>query len=170
MFEALKALDARLQTPLTLLIGGGGAMLLAHGISLITQDIDGLPLSADITPAELDTLVKAVAKDLGLSPHWYNDYFNTFTYSLPADFKKRLIPAYRGRHLTAMALGKEDLLIMKCFAGREKDIGHARALIRKGTDTHFVEAHLEKLVVKKLPGVTEALRFLHDILDSEEVK
>lgn len=167
MQEALKALDRHLPSKAIILIGGGSAMLLAYHIPLTTSDIDGLILSGPLTAAELDPLVKRVAKELGLSPHWYNDYFNTFTFSLPKDFRERLVPVYKGKNLTALALGKEDLLIMKCFAGREKDIGHARSLIRKGVDTEMVVRHLESLIAKGIPKSEEALSFVNDLLDEE---
>lgn len=164
MMDAFRALDGRLRAPLTLLIGGGAAMLLAHGVPLATNDVDGLPLDSKISPAELDPLIKSVAKELSLSAHWYNDYFNSFTYALPTDFRSRLVEVYRGKNLTVCALGKEDLLVMKCFAGREKDIGHARALIRKGIDSDVVEGHLEKLAEKNLPGADRALEFFEDLI------
>jgi len=132
MMKAFRSLDRRLETSLTLLLGGGAAMLLAHGVPLTTHDVDGLPLDSDVTPAELDPLIKEVAAELGISQHWYNDYFNAFTYTLPKDFRGRLVEVYRGKHLAVKSLGKEDLLIMKCFSAREKDIGHAKALIKRG--------------------------------------
>ena len=139
-------------------------MLLAHGVPLSTHDVDGLPLESSISPAELDCLVKEVAVQLGINAQWYNDYFNTFTYALPKDFRDRLIEVYKGKYLTVKALGAEDLLIMKCFAGREKDIGHARALIRRGANREMVEDHIEKLALKNLPGANSALEFLEDLV------
>ncbi|MBI4125878.1 MAG: hypothetical protein HY465_00135 [Deltaproteobacteria bacterium] len=169
MEQALAALDASLPKPVTLLIGGGAALLLAHKIRLETLDIDAVPLTSALTPAELDPLVKAVARELKISPHWLNDYFNTFTYTLPKDFRERLVPVFRGKNLTALALGREDLLIMKCFAGREKDIGHARVLIRRGANTDMVRTHLQTFIDKGLPGADHAVRFLEDLLDEREV-
>lgn len=168
MNKALKALDRLLPKPLKLLIGGGSAMLLAHGFPVSTHDIDGLPLSSELTPAEIDPLVKKVARQLGISPQWYNDYFNTFTYSLPKNFRDSVVEVFKGNKLTAVALGKDELLIMKCFAGREKDIGHARALIRKGADIDRVEGHLNALKEKGLPGANAALQFLTDLTDELE--
>jgi hypothetical protein len=165
MIAAFEALDRRLDDHLTLLIGGGAAMLLAHSVPLSTHEVvDGLPFETKLSPAEVERLVRAVATELKISPHWYNDYFNTFTFALPADFRERLIEVFKGKRLTVKALGAEDLLLMKCMAGREKDIGHARALIRKDADWHVVERQLEKLAEKDLSGAREALRFLEDIV------
>lgn len=165
MLQAFKTLDKKLDEPVTMLIGGGAAMLLAYDIPLTTMDVDGLPLQSKLTPAELDPLIKEVAHELKISPHWYNDYFNTFTHTLPRDFRDRLNEVYRGRYLTVSALGMEDLLIMKCFAGREKDIGHARALIKRGADLGLVERRIDELIDKGLPDAEKAADFLSDVID-----
>lgn len=168
MIKALETLDTLLPKRLEILIGGGAAMLLAHGFPVSTLDIDGLPTATELTPAEIDRLVKGVAKRLGISPHWYNDYFNTYTYSLPPDFRKSTKMVYQGKNLTVKALGRDELLIMKCFAGREKDIGHARALIRRGANVDRAWAHIEALRKKGVPNAEAALLFLTDIIESLE--
>lgn len=163
MEKAFRALDSKIASPLTLLIGGGAAMLLAYDVPLTTHDVDGLPIDSAMSAAELDRLIKEVATDLGISGQWYNDYFNTFTYALPTDFRERLTTVFKGKKLIVKALGKEDLLIMKCMAGREKDIGHARALIRRGADWRMVEKHLEALSEKGLSQADDAILFLEDL-------
>lgn len=165
MRKAIKLLDVRLKSNCLMLIGGGAALLLAHDIPLSTMDIDGLLLETEITPAELDPLVKDVARELKISPHWFTTYFSTFTYTVPADYKERLVTVYTGRHLKVVAFGLEDLLIMKCFSGREKDIGHARALARRGADLDFVEKHIQRLLEKGVPGSNKALDFLHEVTE-----
>jgi hypothetical protein len=139
-------------------------MLLGHGIPLSTHDVDGLPLDSKISAAKFDVIAKEVAKDLGISAQWYNDYFNSFTYTLPADFRDRLKEVYRGKKLVVKVLGAEDLLIMKCMAGREKDIGHARALIRRGANLQMVERHLEELARKGIVRAKDAVLFLEDLM------
>ncbi|NUM88783.1 MAG: hypothetical protein HUU37_06245, partial [Bdellovibrionales bacterium] len=107
-----------------------------------------------------------VADREGLPGDWLNPYFSTFSYVLPADYEKRLIGVFSGRNLTALALGKEDLLIMKCFAHRQKDVGHARKLIRAGADLEIVEGRIQSLIERRIPGAQEALDFLDEV--SEE--
>lgn len=167
MFKALKELDSRLKSPVQLLIGGGAAMLLAHKVPLSTMDIDAIPMRTQVEPAELDALAKKVGRDLKISPHWLTGFFGTFTYTIPPDYEKRLVEVYSGKNLKAVALGLEDLLIMKCFSRREKDIGHARALVRRGADLDLVEGHIQKLLGKELPGAKEAIDFLDDVRDQE---
>lgn len=164
MTNGLRALAAKLTRPTRLIIGGGGAMILAHHFPLATTDIDGIP-GAGMTAEELDPLIKEVAKDLNLSPDWLNPYYVTFTHVLPSDYSSRLILVLEASHLKVEALSKEDLLIMKCFAGRLKDQPHARALLRAGADPYFVEKHLEYLKTKGIPGAEKALDFLDEAQD-----
>ena len=166
MLRSLAALDQKLPRPLTLIIGGGGAMLLAHSFPLATADIDAVPkgLSSD----ELAPLIAEVSVELGLPGDWLNQWYSTFTFVLPADYGDRLIEVFRGSHLLARALGADDLLLMKCFAHRRKDVPHARALVRQGARTDFVYERIEELAAQKIPGTEAAADFLEEILDLED--
>jgi hypothetical protein len=64
------------------------------------------------------------------------------------------------------ALSKEDLLIMKCFAGRLKDQPHVKALIQAGANKKFAEDHIETLKAKGISGAQKALDFLDEVLDT----
>ena len=163
MRKALSALDSRLDRDVSLIVGGGGALALAHGLALSTHDIDAVPRGMSL--AEIDGHVKAVAAELGLPGDWLNPYFSTFSHTLPEDYEGRLIRVFDGKRLKADALGKEEMLIMKCFAGRMKDVSHARALLRKGADRRFVERHLEHLLSRGIPGAREAIDFLDELED-----
>lgn len=163
MLNALVCLDSKLSSPLELIIGGGGAMILAHDFKLATLDIDAIPLKKDFEA--IDKYVKAVAKELNLPGDWLNPWFSSFTHTLPASFAERLIEVFSGKYILAKALGATDLLIMKCYAHREKDIGHARALIKKGADTDMARKHIEKLEMQKIPQSGEALDFLDELED-----
>jgi len=165
MREALKALDALLPKKLEIIIGGGGAMLLAHDFPLTTTDIDAVPRG--MSTEELTPFIEKVAAELGLTHDWLNPWYGSFTYVLPADFADRLHDAFTGRNLHARALGKEDLLLMKCFAHRPKDISHARALVRGGADVNRVQEWIEEKRKKKIPQAEKAANFLADVLDME---
>lgn len=136
-------------------------MILAHGFPLGTTDIDAVPKGMDI--ATLDVWVKQIASELQLPKDWLNPYFSTFSFTLPSDYSKRLVEVFAGVRLRVQALGREEMLIMKCFAHRQKDVGHAKALIRSGVDCKKVENHLIELETKGIPGATLALDFLEDI-------
>jgi len=166
---ALATLDKKLQEQglkgLKLLIGGGGAFDLAYQVPMQTMYIDAVPFQSQVTQAELGPLVKATGQDLEISSDWLNPYFETFLGCLPNDYGTRLQQVYDGISLSAFALGLTDLLIMKAFAGREKDIPHAKILLKKGADIAFAESHLRALLKKNYPKTQEALDFL---LEAEE--
>lgn len=163
MKTALQALDQRLHREVTLIMGGGGAMILAHGYPRGTTDIDAIPKGMDVT--ELDPLVKEIAAKLSLPVDWLNPYFSTFSHTLPTDYASRLVQVFSGEHLTVQALGKEEMLIMKCFAHRQKDVAHAKALIEGGVDLRLVERQIESLIQKRIPEAEAALDFLDDVQD-----
>lgn len=163
MLKALQKLDQLIPHAVTLVIGGGGAMILAHDFPLGTTDIDAVPKGIELH--ELDFFVKKIATEHGLPTDWLNPYFSTFAHTLPSDYGQRLVDVFVGKKLTAKALSKNEMLIMKCFAHRAKDTSHARALIKKGADTDVVETHIQLLKKKGIKGSQEALDFLHEQLD-----
>jgi hypothetical protein len=162
MMKAFGRLDELLDRPLRLIIGGGGAMLLAYEFPLVTDDVDGVP-AAGGTLDTLPPLVQQVGRELGISQDWLNPYYSTFMHVLPSDYGSRLEMVFGGKHLRVEALSINDLLIMKCFAGRPKDIKHARMLIEKGGDVAFVEKHIESLAKKNIPRADRALDFLDEL-------
>jgi hypothetical protein len=162
MLQALACLDEKLSKPVRLIMGGGGAMLLAHNFALSTTDIDAVPASG-MAVEELDPLIKAVAKELSLPADWLNPFYSTFAHVLPPDYGTRLIEVGDFRLLKLLALSKEDLLVMKCFAARQKDVVHARSLVKKGADLGLVKRHLKFLQDKRIPGNEKALKFLAEI-------
>ncbi len=161
--EAFRALDGKLPVPARLIMGGGTAMTLAYGIPVRTTDVDAYP--AGVSFDELAPLVREVARELSLPGDWINPHYSTFAHVLPSDYGSRLREVFRGERLVVQALGPEDLLLMKCFAGREKDVGHALALLRKKPDLGVVETRLEELLAKRTPGAEKAADFLDDLKD-----
>lgn len=165
MRTALERLDERLSAPAHLVVGGGAAMVLAYDHPLATQDVDAFAARGGLSLADLDRAAKAVARELDIEPDWLNPYFETFTHVLPADFATRLRPVHPGRHLRVDALGPEDLLLMKCFAGRDKDRPHALRLIRLAEDLGVVDRHLSHLIERRVPGARRAADYFDDLRD-----
>jgi hypothetical protein len=167
MQKALQALDHYLPHAVELVAGGGGAMVMAYAFPIATSDIDAIPKGMDFD--EINKLVKQVAEDLQLPTDWLNPYYYSFAHVLPSSYGERLINVYQGKFLKVLALGKEDLLIMKCFAHRTKDIGHTKALLKAGANIDFVENHIQSLLKKRIKGSQEALDFLFDICDQMDI-
>ena len=166
MKEAFRQLDGLIPKRVSLLVGGGGAMLLAYDYPLSTTDVDAIPKGMSME--ELKPLIEKIAADLSLAPDWLNPWFGSFTHVLRPDYDGYVVEVFQGRRLRVVALGKEDLLLMKCFAHREKDIRHARALVRAGAKISEVEKRIAQLVKAKVPGTAEAADFLDQIMDMEE--
>jgi hypothetical protein len=157
-------IDEQLSRKVTLIMGGGGAMILAHSFPLSTTDIDAIP-AAGTDFKDLDPLVKQIAREQDLSSDWINPYFVTYSYTLPSDYSERLIEVFAGRSLSVKALGLDDMLLMKCFAHRQKDVGHAKALIKAGANIARVEKQIEYLVGRGISGADLALEFLDEVMD-----
>jgi hypothetical protein len=155
------ALDGLLERPVTLVVGGGTAMMLAHGIPVTITDVVAYPASGRLD--DIGPQVRAVAAGLGLAPDWLNPHFETFAHVLPSDYASRVKEVFAGARLRVVALGAEDLLVMKCFAGREKDVGHARALLRRVKDLSIVERRIEELMDRGVSGALDAADFLDDV-------
>jgi aryl carrier-like protein len=94
-----------------------------------------------------------------------NPYCATFSHTLPSDYGNRLICVFQGERIEVLALGREEMLIMKCFAHRQKDVGHAKALIQAGADADRVFEHIEQLRKKGIPLADKAQDFLEDVME-----
>ena len=165
MRKALQLLDARMTDTAHLVIGGGAAMVLVYQHPIATQDVDAFAAKGSVRLGALDALAKEVAVELGLEPDWLNGHFETFTGVLAADYATRLRPVLKGRRLQVDALGPEDLLLMKCFAGRDKDRPHARRLIRIAKDLDVVDRQLAHLSSRRYPGADKAADYYDDLRD-----
>jgi predicted nucleotidyltransferase len=165
MLRALTLLDQHARAAARLVIGGGAAMTLAYKHPIATQDVDAFAAKGGLRMAELDGMARAVADELEIEPDWLNAHFETFTAVLPRDYASRLRPVFQGKHLQVEALGPEDLLVMKCFAGRDKDLPHARKLLRLAHDLSIVDKQLEYLVERRYPGAERAADYFDDLRD-----
>jgi hypothetical protein len=163
MKAAFEELDRRSKKSFQLIMGGGGAMIAAHNYALATSDVDAITKGIEFV--EIEDLVKEIARLQNLPPDWLNSHFSTFVFTLPSDYETRLIEVFSGNKLKVKALGREDMLVLKCFAHRTKDLGHAKNLIKSGANIKFVEAHIESLAKNKIPQAPEALDFLDQLKD-----
>ncbi len=165
MLKAFEFLDHKITKKAQLLLGGGGALVLAHHIPLSTLDLDALFYKSGITVADLIKEIQEIALDLNIPKDWINPHFDSFLYTLPKDYNTRLKTVFTGKRLTVNALGAEDLLVLKCFAGRDKDKPHARALLKRGLNVELVQNHIRSLIDAKIPKAQQAYDMLDELLD-----
>ncbi len=161
--QAFQHLNKLLKKPVKLILGGGTAMIMAHQFPLSTSDVDAV--AKNFSLLEIETEIKQVAAELNLPADWLNPHFSSFMYTLPNDFEDRLVQVFDESYLSVFALGKEDMLLMKCFAHRSKDKGHAQFLIKNKLNLSIVEKQIELLKQKNIPGSVEAFDFLDQILE-----
>lgn len=159
--RALGALDQKLTEPTRLVLGGGTAMILAHGHTVATTDADVFPTRGSL--ADIDPHAKAVARELDLEPDWLNPWFTTFTHVLPSDYGSRLVTVFDGARLRVDALGAEDLLVMKLFAGRDKDRPHTIRLLKQAANLDLVDRQLSTLIDQRIPGAQKAADLFDDL-------
>jgi hypothetical protein len=167
MRAALARLDRTIDRAAHVVVGGGAAMILAYRHPLATADVDAFAAKGSPRVADLDAAAKRVAAELDIEPDWLNAHFETYTGVLPADYGSRLRRVLDGERLTVDALGPEDLLVMKCFAGRDKDRPHARRLLRVATDLSIVDRQLALLAERRYPGAARAADWFDDLRDEE---
>ncbi len=161
--EAFSRLDELLKKPVKLILGGGTAMIMAHQFPLSTSDVDAVSKNSSLL--EIENEIKQVGSELNLPADWLNPHFSSFMFVLPNDFESRLVKVFDKKFLSVFALGIEDMLLMKCFAHRAKDIGHTKFLLKKNINLKIVENQIDLLKQKKITGSVQAFDFLDGILE-----
>jgi len=144
LIRLLKELDARAGSAVHLIIGGGAAGILAHGLTRQTMDIDILcgtpPVSA------LHEKIVRLAEKHGLPETWINDGAKGYARYLPEDFTQRLTPLEINlKYLHVQILSKIDLFIMKLAAFRPEDIEDIRLLEPARDKLPIVMKAIEKI-------------------------
>ena len=165
LLDALHRLDALVDGAAHLIVGGGAAMVAVYDHPLATSDVDAMTAKGSLRIADLDAPARQVARELDLAPDWLNPYFETYAHVLPRDYGARLRPIFAGERLRVDALGPEDLLVMKCFAARDKDRPHARRLLEVATDLGIVDRQLTDLVERGYPKAQRAADYFDDLRD-----
>lgn len=167
MMESFKMLDGFLAEDLNLLIGGGAALILDGTTNFTTYDIDAMPFKSSIGPHELRVYRDKVSQKLDIPKDWLNEYFYQFAHSLPLDYGDRIKEIYKGQRLKCYILSPTDMVIMKCFAMREKDELHIRYLLKRGdVKVDFIDDYLQDLILKNYPNAESASNFFNNILEA----
>jgi hypothetical protein len=105
----------------SLIICGGGALIVMKVIERRTRDVDVIAPEVDLL---LKKLAAQVGKEFGLSDNWLNNGPASLVSDLSAGWQKRTVPVFAGKALELRALGRPDLLATKLYAfcDREDDL------------------------------------------------
>lgn len=141
--QALASLGDRVKARTELVLGGAGALILTGELPRATSDCDVLFSSPDMGRLQED--IRAVADGLNLTPGWLNGSIQTYADILPPDYKTRLrtLPV-RGR-LHVAVLHRQDVVVMKLFAGRPRDLTDVAILAPTPEELSFVRKQLPRL-------------------------
>jgi hypothetical protein len=142
--EVLMRLDSKLDTPVRLILCGGGALILAFGSERGTIDLDV------IAPIPLDKGLREkaveIANEMDIANDWLNDDCKGFADYLPKGWKGRLIPIDLGlKNISLFSLGKPDLIMLKLAAGRERDLADVESLGITRDDADIIYRNLPQL-------------------------
>lgn len=141
--EAFAALGDRLQRPARVTVGGAGALILGGDLNRATTDCDVLRSSPDIGQLQGD--IRAVAARCSLPSGWLNGSAQTYAEILPPDYETRQhsLPAF-GR-LQVMVIHRQDVLVMKLYAGRPRDLADIASLAPTAAELAFARTQLPRL-------------------------
>jgi hypothetical protein len=141
--QALQALGRRVSGQTEIVLGGAGALILTGELDRVTDDGDVLRSPPDIGQLQAD--IRAVAESLDLPGGWLNGSIQSYGDVLPPDYASRLksLPAW-GK-LQVAVLHRKDVIVMKLFAGRPRDITDVMALTPSHEELAFVRSQVPRL-------------------------
>ena len=140
LLTALRRLGAELRDHATLTLGGSAALLLTGALDRLTNDGDVVESTPEF-PALLDA-VRRVEVVEQAPPGWLNTSVQSYVHVLPPDYRTRLVPLGRMGRLEVSLLGRPDVVLMKVYASRPRDLSDLLAV--GVTDAEL--AHAERRV------------------------
>jgi hypothetical protein len=161
---AFVALGNRLHRPAYVLIGGAGALILGGELQRATMDCDVLLSQPEI--GQLLGDIRAVAEECGLVGGWLNGSAQSYAEILPPDYSSRLrsLPTF-GR-LQVMLLHRQDVLVMKLYAARPRDLADIAVLAPTAAELAFAYDQLPRLAQIDEARVARMRAVLHELIDA----
>jgi hypothetical protein len=143
LVDALAALGARCRGATTLLLGGSAALILTNVLPRGTNDGDVLASEPDL--GRLQAAIRAVAHDRGLPDGWLNGSAQSYAEILPADYQTRVVTLPPFGRLSVSLVGRRDVIVMKFFAGRPKDLVDLEQIAPTAAECAFAAREVPRL-------------------------
>ena len=140
---ALGALSAQLHSRTEIVLGGAGALILTGDLQRATSDCDVLYSDPEIGRLQED--IRAVAHRLGLTAGWLNGSIQSYLDILPPDYRSRLRSLPVPGKLQVFVLHRKDVIVMKLFAGRPRDLADVAALVPTSDELAFARGEVKRL-------------------------
>ena len=158
LWEALSALGRRASGPVSLVLGGSAALILSNDLPRPTDDGD--VVTSEPGMGELQALIREIADSEGLPPGWLNGSIQSYTYVLPADYTSRLVSMPPFGRLQVRLLSRRDVILMKVYGMRPRDIDDLHAIRPTLEELAFVRAQLARIGAKEASKAREMAEFL----------
>ena len=159
--RALLRLGRTLPEPASITLGGSAALLLAGELDRRTDDGDVVESSVDF--ARLLDSVRKVEMIEQAPAGWLNTSIQSYTHVLPADFRTRLVRLPRMGRLDVSLLGRPDVVLMKAYAGRERDLQDLIAVAPSPEELAFVERHAPRIAEREPAKAAEMRDVVTDL-------
>jgi Nucleotidyltransferase of unknown function (DUF6036) len=140
---ALNALGERRRTRTDIVVGGAGALILTGELPRATSDFDVLYSDPDMGQLQED--IRAIADQFNLTPEWLNGSIQSYLDVLPPDYQTRLRTFPTRGNLHIALLHRQDVIVMKLFAGRPRDLNDVAVLQPTLEELDFVRHELSRL-------------------------
>ena len=141
--RALAALSEQVHSRTEIVLGGAGALILMGELQRATSDCDVLYSDPDMGRLQED--IRAVALRLGLTSGWLNGSIQSYLDILPPDYRSRLHSLPMPGQLQVFVLHRQDVLVMKLFAGRPRDMVDVETFNPTAEELAFVATQLPRL-------------------------
>jgi len=162
IISLLHELGALIKEPCRIIICGGAAAIVAHGLKRLTGDIDTFEPIPKVH--DFYAKIKKIEEEHGLDAAWFNEGAKGYIDCLSANFKKRLISVDKGfNHLEVFAISKPDLITMKICAWRESDKDDIQSLGVGPEDLKIIAENIAHMRVLKPETADKAERVLGEL-------
>lgn len=161
---AFTSLGQNIRKPLRLTLVGGSALAILELVQRQTKDADVIEASAKLSSIRKE--IETVAKELDIGTDWLNEDASAWRKFLPPDYPNRLVVVGQFGNLTVNSLGRQDLILMKIIAGRNRDLLDLKELAVRAEELYFVRQQVERL--KRIDQETGT--FVEDYLDLLEAQ
>jgi hypothetical protein len=161
LWAALTRLGSTLREPASLTLGGSAALLLTGMLDRLTDDGDVVESSVDF--GRLLDAVRAVEVAEQTPSGWLNTSIQAYTHVLPDDFRTRLVRLPPLQRLDVSVLSRSDVILMKVYAHRPRDLQDLLAVTPSPEELAFVEQSLPRIGAREPEAVTEMQRTLTDL-------
>ncbi len=155
-----------LHHPVRVVIGGAGALILSNDLQRATLDCDVLVSQPDM--GQLQDVIREVAERLGLVGGWLYGSAQAFADILPPGYEARLnsLPPF-GR-LQVMVVHRKDVIVMKLFAGRPRDLIDVKSLSPTLAEINFARDQLPRLRVIDFARATRMGKVLDEFTHARD--